>query len=68
MTLNDPTKRALRTLAQASTVAAVLAVAVAFGVPLTEMQVGAIMALATPLLSAVQNLLEEAGTVPTLLK
>lgn len=64
----DPIKRILRTLFQASTAGVVTGALAAFGVVQGEVKVGALLALLTVVFSALQNGLEEAGTVPKLLK
>lgn len=64
----DALKRAARTLLQVSFVTAVLQLLVAFGVPLNAPEQAAIVAVATPLVSAAQNALEDRGAVPAVLK
>lgn len=63
--MSDATRRGLRTLVQASTVGALIALAQVFGwIKWTPEQVGAVMALATPLVAFVQNFLEDTGVIP----
>jgi hypothetical protein len=66
--MNDASRRGLRTLMQIGVVEAVLQLLRAFGVNLTEEQHAAILVLATPLVTAAQNWLEDRGNVPALLK
>ncbi|HEX6537490.1 MAG TPA: hypothetical protein VF041_23110 [Gemmatimonadaceae bacterium] len=65
-TLPDWLRRAIRTLAQVAVVEAVIQVLLAFGVPITPVQHTAILGLATPVVSAIQNALEDKGVVPAL--
>jgi hypothetical protein len=62
--MNDATRRALRSLFQVGLVTAFVQLLIAFNVPVTAQQQAAIVAFATPLLVLVQNLLEDAGSIP----
>ena len=64
----DPIKRILRTFFQASSAGVVTGALAAFGVVQGEAKVGALLALLTVAFSALQNGLENAEVVPTLLK
>ena len=66
--MNDATKRAIRSFAQVGTVQACLRFAQAFGAHLSEEQIAAITAVATPLLALVINLLEDHTAFPAVLK
>lgn len=66
--MNDATRRGLRTLLQISTVEAVLQLLKAFGVDLTDDQHAAILVVATPLLTAAVNWLEDNTPLPAVLK
>jgi len=64
--MSDTTKRGLRTLAQASFVAALIALAKAFGwVQWDETQTAAVMAVLTPVLTIAHNALEDTGMLPS---
>lgn len=60
----DSLRRALRTGAQVSTVEAVIQLLAAFGHDVTTQQHGAIIALATIVVSLAQNAAEDRGTIP----
>lgn len=66
--MNDATRRGLRTLLQVGVVAGVLQLLKAFGVNLTQDQHAAIIVVATPLLTAAQNWLEDNTPLPAVLK
>lgn len=58
--MNDTVKRVIRTAAQVGTISAVLALLVAFGVPLSEDQQKAILGLGTVVVALLQNAVEDA--------
>lgn len=64
----DYLRRALRTLFQTGTTAALIGAYAVFVHPLTAEQTAAALGLGTVVVSFGQNLLEEQGTVPALLK
>jgi len=67
--MNDTARRVTRTSAQLGLAAAILAFVNAFSpTALTPAQVGALGALLTILVSTAQNLLEEQGAIPPILK
>lgn len=67
--MNDPARRATRTLVQTSFAGAIIAVLSVFGIiHWTDLQTIAVMAVVTPLVGFGQNLLEDRGTIPALLK
>jgi hypothetical protein len=57
--MSDTARRTLRTLLQGLPPAAILAGLVAFGVPLTEMQIAFLMVALTAVSSALANLVED---------
>jgi hypothetical protein len=59
--MNDAARRTLRTFLQVGFVTVVIQLLVAFGVKLTAEQQAAIIAVATPLVTLAQNLVEDAG-------
>lgn len=63
---SDSAGRVGRTVVQVATIQAVLAVLLAFGVPLTDPQQKAILGLGTILITALQVVLEDGGAIPTL--
>jgi hypothetical protein len=67
--LPDSGRRATRTLLQTSTVAAVVVLLSVFDIiHWTDIQTAAVMAVATPLVSWMQNLLEDRAVIPALLR
>lgn len=66
--MNDATKRALRTLFQVGTVTVIVQAAVAFDLPLNPPQQAALTAVLTVIFTFIQNMLENAGTIPTVAK
>jgi len=66
--LNDPTRRAIRSFAQIGLVEAFLRLLEAFSVPITENQHIALIVFLTPFVVLTQNLLEDGGQIPSLLK
>lgn len=65
----DWVRRALRTLLQITVVEAVIQLLLVFGVPITPAQHTAIIALATPFVTAAQNALEDhVQAFPAILK
>lgn len=67
--MSDATRRALRSLLQIGTVNAVIALLAVFEViHWTPVQVGAVNAVALPLVSFAQNWLEDKGAIPALIK
>lgn len=69
--MNDPIRRGLRTLLQAliALAAGVPTIAAAFDLEAaTVAQVGAVLAVATAIITAVVNGLEDRGAIPALLK
>jgi hypothetical protein len=67
--MNDPTRRAIRTLVQVGLVQGVLQLWNAFApTKLTVDQAAAITLVATPLVGFIQNMLEDSAGMPALLK
>lgn len=68
-TESDPLRRSLRSLLQVGLLQGLLQLYNAFAaVPLTADQNAAIMVVGTPILAFAQNLLEDSGYIPSLLK
>lgn len=65
---SDPVRRGFRTFLDIAFVEAVIQLAIAFGVGLTEAQHAAVLVIAPFFVSAIKNALEDAGTIPALLK
>lgn len=66
--MNDPTRRSIRTFLQVGLVEAFLRLLEAFGVPISEAQHAALIVFLTPFIVLLQNLAEDQGTIPSLLK
>lgn len=66
--MNDAVRRGIRTFMDVAFVEAMLQLVEAFGAALTEAQHVAILVVAPFFVSAVKNAMEDAGTIPALLK
>lgn len=64
--MSDALRRSLRGLVQIGFVSAVIIMLAAFGIiSWDETQTAAVMSVATPIVSFIQNLLEDNGTIPS---
>ncbi len=61
-------ERAIRTFGQVSFIEAIIQLSVAFGLPLNNVQHGAIVVVAGFVVTFLQNEAEDSGKVPALLK